>query len=367
MRLPKAVIFNSWFIVNIPLKSCISTVKRWTGRNNYPTIALRPPGQRPSPHPVPKTRSRSLTLPTGEPENHQCGISTFLGFRPKYKRQRTTDQTQSMLLTKLPSELRSLIWEYAVGGQTLHIIPCLVPSLTRPSRYTLIDKGVYYRLDYELCKWQNEDWVGSSMRTNSHSACAIWVNGNGELYFNAPQSMLREDAGYRQTELRFLRWWVRKHRFLALLKTCRQIYTEAVPIMYSTNRFDFRNLGTLIQFETTVLPQRFNAIRSLTLQWVFMRGLSTLPSHAFQVADDEKWEKTCSCIARMKGLRNVLILLGDCRPSHSDKWLLEPLRVVKVNGPFVIRVNWPENPWERNLEVEDVPFEIRRDFAFHPL
>ncbi|KAL8904244.1 MAG: hypothetical protein Q9207_003405 [Kuettlingeria erythrocarpa] len=52
---------------------------------------------------------------------------------------------------------------------------------------------------------------------------------------------------------------------VALLTTCRQIYTEAVGILYSTNTFDFDHQDLFLFFARSILPQRLAMIRTLHL------------------------------------------------------------------------------------------------------
>ena len=221
--LARGVVSRSYaFAVVYPCRYCASTFKRWTGQKEYPKIAMgTPPRKKAAPAPLPLARERSLSISQDLTELRRSvrGMVTS-----PFRRKKIADQSQCMLLTRLPPEIRMQIWELVVGNQRLHIIPSLVPSLTRPNKYTLTDNGVLYRLDYETCR-KSQFMLSQEMvkDIDSHYTCAIWVNSNGELYFNTPQAVMRGDHGYRREELRFLRWWVRKNRLLSLLKTCRHM------------------------------------------------------------------------------------------------------------------------------------------------
>jgi len=54
------------------------------------------------------SRERPLTAPLLQPNSRKTTQQTFL-------------QGQSLLLTKVPFDLRILIWEYCLGGMTLHV------------------------------------------------------------------------------------------------------------------------------------------------------------------------------------------------------------------------------------------------------
>jgi len=66
------------------------------------------------PRPLPEVRERSLSQPLPE------GIQ--IKSRWKKRQQQSLGQEQSLLMSKLPIELRLQIWEYVVGGNTLHMV-----------------------------------------------------------------------------------------------------------------------------------------------------------------------------------------------------------------------------------------------------
>ena len=53
----------------------------------------------------------------------------------------------------------------------------------------------------------------------------------------------------------------------AILRTCRQIYAEAVDLLYTTNTFILYDFHTLTTFAKSIPPQRLNAIRSLRVHY----------------------------------------------------------------------------------------------------
>ncbi|OCK75444.1 hypothetical protein K432DRAFT_446699 [Lepidopterella palustris CBS 459.81] len=363
----KRLVARYWNLTIHIYKSCTSTFVKWTRRRQYPTLAVKYPGNRIAPTPLLKTtrRRRSLSLLRSDDSFIRKRLFSLL---PSKKR--TSNQAESLLFTKLPVEIRLLIWEYVIGRQTLHIVPSLIPSLTRPSRYKIRDRGIYYRLDHEVCRCESEDVLRFPYNTlEYHSPCVSWVTREGLLYFHHPNALsLEDERGCKNAEARYLRWWRRKNRVLGLLKTCRMIYIEAAPILYAANTFDFRNLETLVQFESTLLPHRFNMIRNLTIQWVFRRGIGQLnplpgagPLFESEQEMIEQWEMVCACLTRMTGLRNLVVLLQGPLVDSKAGWLLEPLREVVVNGRFIVLANGPETELDmRGVGEGRVPFELRR-------
>ncbi len=51
----------------------------------------------------------------------------------------------------------------------------------------------------------------------------------------------------------------------AILRTCRQIYIEAVELLYSENTFVFKDAATFTAFTKAVVPRRLNAIRKIRI------------------------------------------------------------------------------------------------------
>ena len=103
------------------------TMKRWMRKNKRPLFAYltRLPKDRAPPIPLPETRKRALSI----------GAVPRLTLRdritPGTEVQVTYTQKQCIFLTRLPPEIRLIIYEYVLGGRVLHIIPSLIPSRTK--------------------------------------------------------------------------------------------------------------------------------------------------------------------------------------------------------------------------------------------
>lgn len=73
--------------------------------------------------PLPEQRPRALTLPLQDTliEHHQYKFSGIIKQKvlvPQY----TSNQEQSALLTRLPPEIRRIIWQFVLGDNRLHIV-----------------------------------------------------------------------------------------------------------------------------------------------------------------------------------------------------------------------------------------------------
>jgi len=151
-------------------------------------------------------------------------------------------------------------------------------------------------------------------------------------------------------------------------------YTEAAPILYERNLFDFRSVDQLIQFPKSLLPQRLKSIRSVELHWTF----SDAP---YAPWDRKTWIEACDALAAMTGLRDLKIELRDDQSPFTGllnftrddveqggfekvqprSWALQVLsdRGINVDGTFEVRVAWPAEERE-NLGEKELPFRITR-------
>ncbi|KAL8759375.1 MAG: hypothetical protein Q9199_000810 [Rusavskia elegans] len=93
----------------------------------------------------------------------------------------------------------------------------------------------------------------------------------------------------------------------AILRTCRQIYTEAVDLLYTGNTFVFQTTLILAYFAKAVLPYRFNAIRKVRICFEqdnepFWPFCSSQPSIT---TPREEWNQAWKTIAGMEHLTTL--------------------------------------------------------------
>ncbi|KAF2802853.1 uncharacterized protein BDZ99DRAFT_468547 [Mytilinidion resinicola] len=213
----------------------------------------------------------------------------FLGKRRKQQRQ------TGPLFSRLPAELRIMIFSYVFHdpNDVVHVL-----------------------------------WMRKSL---AHIRCQIPEHAHGR---NIGRDISRECVDYACGPSDGLYhplhygWKGTSRTEIALLQTCRQVYGEAINLLYSTATFDFTSARSFMYFERAILPQRLDAITSLQIYW-FSYGLPTrddreiiqieyLPTH---------WDPMCRTIVTMKGLRSFILLLhgfDSLDDSHQDL-LLEPL------------------------------------------
>ena len=196
----------------------------------------------------------------------------------------------SYLLRRLPLELRRRIYSYVLGGNLLHLV--MVPN----------------RVTHICCT--------SDTRTRPlHTCCREVVKSFFiPMPFDAPQSPIS----------------------LALLRSCRQVYSEAVSILYSDNTFEVVDMGTLWYFSQAIPSQHFAAIRRLHFCWVMICLPFEHPSTKDPILepdDDASYLRFWHLVAtKMPGLTELRILILNPwwvrRITMDDSWV-GPLKEVR--------------------------------------
>jgi hypothetical protein len=169
---------------------------------------------------------------------------------------RISSQSDCLLLTRLPLELRQEIYRLVLTGRHKHFIRLGGDDYTIPSDFVLNDA------DY---------------RTRD------------TMVLGAPPP----------------RWlWPRYGSLLALPLTCRQVYIECVNILYQSVVFKVSRLFTLTDLSVALLPQRFATIRSLEISYEFRCGLPLM--RGIMIGEDADWASCWRLMnSRMPGLRDL--------------------------------------------------------------
>ncbi|OCL10824.1 hypothetical protein AOQ84DRAFT_314832 [Glonium stellatum] len=210
---------------------------------------------------------------------------------------RTSPQNQSLFFSKLPLELRQMIYELAVGEEVIH--------LTRAS------KG---KFGHFLCEEGNLGFA-----QGSGCSCRVLVGGN---------------AGKR------LGTWI-----LGFLMICRRMYSEAISILYKSHTFSLLHITHLLYLPQRVPAPRLNTIRTLRLRWhiralpYYRRTYSSTntvssKSKLAYPEDTQNWIRAWQIIASLSGLRELYVVLIDSARLWEEKWLrleeelLQPVKLV---------------------------------------
>lgn len=169
-------------------------------------------------------RSRRSCTPDPKKELKRRKANLPKALSPKRKEisfshNQTTNQ-RSPLLSNLPLELRQKIYTYALRNHLIHIL--LTPSKI------------------------------------AHISCARSTPTDfaRDCYPPARHRIIPHNVSLPPSDIS-----------ITLLRTCRQIYAEALPILYSSNTFDIDDLSTFNFLAGNIPPTGLAAIKLLQLHW----------------------------------------------------------------------------------------------------
>lgn len=324
------------------------------------------------PTPLPITRKRRLSITSNTSPKAATRLSMFLG-RCIGEHDHAASQDQCLLFTKLPLELRLLVYGHVLGNRTVHIIPSHVPSLTPPPRYSFKTHPFRRRLDFEECSFSlghrrdNKTDVESDPEDPEH--CTHENLRNWELnrlfkVFRWHQRLklhLDSDAALEY----FVKKWGRKGGPLALLKTCRVMYvslhplptassnvrgininmnsySEAIPVLYTTTTFSFADPFELQVWPTTLLPSRIALLRHIVVHF----NVYSTPT------DQLTFTQSCAFLQKLPALETLHVTLSApaqvARPSTQES-VLTYLVGIQVKREFVVYVDWAESECEKHM------------------
>ncbi|KAI9694513.1 MAG: hypothetical protein M1822_000129 [Bathelium mastoideum] len=298
---------------------------------------------------MPETRDRDLEIPLEHPVPVRESKSRLRTGRRAVVLQQTRSQELCLLLRKLPLDLRLLIWEECVGRELLHVVRepgrlgyiiCPFWNLELP-RFSLMDLVTREATRHALAEWASPEYT-------SNHICWSSQDTDGLSYARTPESKL---FGLNN---------IGKRAFLPLLQTCRQIYTEVLPVIYQTNVFDLKSPDALLYLPRTTI--HVNLIRSLRLSWNFCadplqpRSDADQPirrvlfTDAIPPFDLDTWLHACIILSMMKGLQDLVVMIESAgwvaeKPESASQLLL-PLTGIKVGRKFEVHVPWEANEWE---------------------
>ncbi|OCK77253.1 hypothetical protein K432DRAFT_384840 [Lepidopterella palustris CBS 459.81] len=253
------------------------------------------------------THRRELSQPPVSRELSQRPVSRFHSLRHIFGRAKQKPPTTCTLLARLPLELRIMIYTEVLGKSFLHI--------------------------------------RTSERQVSHVKCLSMYDNIGcpqsprqlaQFFFMAHEQAVNMDIPTSSANL-------------ALLQTCRQIYTEAINILYSANTFDFAHPGIFTLFIPTIRPQRLAAITSIHIGWsseeggdpfrvpLNMKTQRRASSYMFEtdpVDLAKHWDPIWDVIpSQMPGLKRLVVTMVGPR---LDNWELQDMLLLPLErlGPL---------------------------------
>ncbi|KAH9208238.1 hypothetical protein DL95DRAFT_527541 [Leptodontidium sp. 2 PMI_412] len=243
------------------------------------------------------------------------------------------------LLELLPLEIRQKIWTLVVGGETHRLAELwdLRNGLRSVCTDRTCEKG---------CAREMTEWILDNNRT--------------------PRPPLSRHT--------------RNH--LRLLTLCRQVYTKAIDIIYSSNTFEITHASYMEYLPLCILPQRMNTLRTLRLTCDFS-GLPPIKANIWEGQHPgilhkryEKWQNIWRILSEMASLRRLhfnlnVNYLWETLDRESAAELLGPVKQVTRPDLFVLALPIPamyegrssaaNDEWEGSDPWDDLPnCKIRR-------
>ncbi|KAL8728223.1 MAG: hypothetical protein Q9166_005526 [cf. Caloplaca sp. 2 TL-2023] len=208
--------------------------------------------------------------------------------------------SDSYLLKLLPFEIRQQIWAEVVGGNLFHM------TADEPER-----RGG---------SWPQDALVGRYL------CCSFSTGADSDVQTSYPrcQGSQKEPCFFSGPEKP-------SFRPLGLFLTCRQIYHDAISLLYSANTFNFDNISILVPFMNAVRRSNVAKIRTVHVNVALWRIRSP---ETMQVSVGESvwmaWTALWRLLARFESLQNLrLDIYGTSRAGlRPDD--LEPL--LKLQG-----------------------------------
>lgn len=198
----------------------------------------------------------------------------------------TPIQTDSMLLNRLPTEIRLQIYGYVFGDGAVHLVHIenRIRHVRCEDKYPSLNQHRKTCCPVTVARWRGVNGQGH----RGHRDHLLYPHTHTDL----PDQLSNSN--------------------LSLLRTCRQIYAEAIDIPYSNFIFDVDDLHTWIYFCRNICPHRLACIKHLTVQWsVFwdpMTGSepwSSVYSHSHK---DTIWEEFWRLLASPEQLASLVDL-----------------------------------------------------------
>ncbi|KAL4788936.1 hypothetical protein BDV19DRAFT_374880 [Aspergillus venezuelensis] len=157
----------------------------------------------------------------------------------------------------------------------------------------------------------------------------------------------------------------------SLLLTCRQIYSEALEILWSQCSVHLQiesgplQFLLLSNFQSSIPPRQFSAIRQLEVSF-----LHPSIKRQAQVLDEEWFDgwsdfwKLVKCLKKLVRIQAWIQMYqepgGNIMTEEQEKRLYAPLRELDWLRDFQVEVTWPANDYSKSLLV-GAPFRLTRN------
>ncbi len=208
-------------------------------------------------------------------------------------------QSTCALLTKLPLEIRLMIYEYAFGDQVVHLVQVKdkIRHVRCNNTTSSLDKNRRC-CPVTPARWRANDLAAAAtFPSPTNSASSTSATSNSMLYPHTHPSLPSQLS----------------NSSTALLRTCRAVYAEASSILYKNSAFDVDDLTTFIAFSLSISADHLRAIRKLTIQWMPvwqpMAGEEHKSSIYSHTHNDRLWALFWNRVAALSGLEDLALIV----------------------------------------------------------
>lgn len=215
---------------------------------------------------------------------------------------RCVSNVDCTFLSRLPMELRLEIYTLVLGGKLLHVV-----QLPR-------------KLAHRSCPSVNE--------YGYRTCCPTTLRSN-----------VRHSPSKTKNSL--------SSANTAILQTCRQIYMEAIQLLYNSNAFDFDDLHTFVYFFKSIPTSRLATISTLHITCSVSHFHGSYGQAIGQAIDAlNEWERFCHVVAtKVSGLRHFKVFLSHNLPAlgldvgGQDSVWIKPLLEIKGLRTFNLQLH----------------------------
>ncbi|KAL4999557.1 hypothetical protein BDV10DRAFT_53390 [Aspergillus recurvatus] len=199
-------------------------------------------------------------------------------------------QSTSSFITKLPLEVRLMIYEYVFGDQVVHLVQVKdkIRHVRCRNTTSSLDKN------RRCCPITPARWRANDLAATA--AALSMENASSSMLYPHTHPSLPSNLSNSST---------------ALLRTCRSIYAEASSLLYKNSAFDVDDLTTFIAFSLSISSEHLAAIKKLTIQWTPvwqpMAGEEHKSSIYSHTHNDRLWALFWNRVAALTGLEELAL------------------------------------------------------------
>lgn len=213
-------------------------------------------------------------------------------------------QPKSPLFTRLPAEIRQIIWSHVFGNDTLHLV-----QVKDKIRHVRCNVSSNPPSESSSGSGSSPEAEAATSLTHHRHCCpttpARWRIYDGRVPGHSDRLLYPHTHEHLPHTL--------SNSNVALLRTCRAINAEAADLLYKNNAFDVDDLYTFIAFAQSLSSYALSSIRKLTVQympvWQPLSGQDNKGSIYAHTHSDALWKEFWARVASLPSLKELRLSL----------------------------------------------------------